>query len=93
MIQGFGRTLALVGGNVRSLILGCFGIFLLFAWTIFPVPRRAELIEVTGPLASYSIEQDNSWFSRRRTSHVLFRLGDYQGRFWSDAVGPGNVKM
>ncbi len=96
MIQGFGRAPALVGRHVLSLMIGCFSIFLLFVWAIFPVPRRGELIEVAGPLTSYSIEQNNSWFSqhlaRRRTIYVLFKLGDYQGRFWSDAVGPGNVK-
>jgi hypothetical protein len=95
-MQGIGRALVLVWRHVMSIMIGAFSIFLIFQWAIVPAPTRGELIEVAGPLASYSIEQDNSWFSqhlaRRRDIYVLFKLADYPGRFWSDAVGPGNVK-
>jgi hypothetical protein len=96
MMQGIGRALVLLWRHVMSMMIGIFSIFLIFQWAIVPVPTRGELIEVAGPLASYSIEQDNSWFSqhlaRRRDIYVLFKLADYQGRFWSGAVGPENVK-
>jgi hypothetical protein len=95
MTQGFSRVLALVGRHALALMIGAFGTFAIFVWAIFPMPGRGDLIEVAGPLVSYSIEKDNSWFSqnlaRRRSIYVFFKIGNYKGRFWSAAVTPGNV--
>ena len=76
--------------------LGAFGLFLMLAWAIFPVPDRKDLTEIVGPLSSYSVEADQSWFARylarRRHTYVLFRVAGVDGRFWNDTVGPGNVR-
>jgi hypothetical protein len=82
--------------HAYSLSMGAFGLLLLFAWAIFPVPSRADLTEVTGALASYSVEADQSWFAQhiklRPSIFVLFKLTDRDGRFWSDSVNPGNMR-
>lgn len=76
--------------------LGAFGLFLIVAWAIFPVPDRKDLREIEGPLSSYSVEADQSWFARylarRQHTYVLFKVAGIDGRFWNDAVGPGNVR-
>lgn len=76
--------------------LGAFGLFVMFAWAIFPVPDRKGLTEVEGLLSSYSVEADQSWFARylarRRHTYVLFKVSGIDGRFWNDAVGPNNVR-
>jgi len=82
--------------RLTILVAGAFGFFLVISWAIFPVPTRQDLTEVSGILASYSIEGDQSWFARhgrgRPTVYVLFKITDHPGRFWSDAVDPGNVR-
>ncbi len=79
-----------------SVVVGAFGLFLLLNWAIFSLPSRQDLAEVHGELSSYTVEADQSWFAqhlaRRRTVHVLFKIVGSDGRFWNDAVGPGNVR-
>jgi hypothetical protein len=76
--------------------LGAFGLFLIFAWAIFPVPDRKDLTAIEGPLSSYSVEADQSWFARNLERHrqvyVFFKVAGVDGRFWNDAVGPDNVR-
>jgi hypothetical protein len=68
-------------------------VFLIMA--IFPIPTREDLTGVSGELASYSIEADQSWFARhvqrRSDGYVLFKIANHDGRFWSDAVDPRNA--
>jgi hypothetical protein len=82
--------------HLYSVVVGAFGLFLLLGWAIIPVPSRKDLIEVQGALSSYTVEADQSWFAqhlaRRRTVTVLFKIAGSDGRFWNDAVGPGNVR-
>jgi hypothetical protein len=82
--------------RLNAVAIGAFGLFLLISWAIFPVPTPQDLTEVSGALASYSIEADQSWFARHARGqpsvYVLFKIADQPGRFWSDAVDPGNVR-
>jgi len=82
--------------HLQEVIIGAMGLFSLVAWAIFPVPSRADLTEVNGILASYTIEAEQSWLDRyglgRRTVVVLFRVADRSGRFWNDSVDPNNAR-
>jgi hypothetical protein len=82
--------------HLGAAFFGAFGLFLVFVWVMFPVPGRRNLTEVEGSLSAYSIETDRSWFAhdvaRRPHTYVLFKVEGVDGRFWNDAVGPGNVR-
>jgi hypothetical protein len=96
LLGGTKDACSFVARHALSILLGVASVFLIFVWAIVPIPKQAELIEVAGPLASYSIEQDNSVLPRFRlrppTTYVLFKLANQQGRFWNDTVHPNNVK-
>jgi hypothetical protein len=81
--------------RVDAVTIGTLAAIFLFGWLIFPMPRAEDLQEVTGKLASYSIEPDSSWFARniaqRRKIYALFALENQPGRFWNDAVYPANA--
>ena len=85
-------ALSVICGNLRSVFIGFIGLAASFAWALSPIPKRSQLVEISGPLISYSIEADSAAFARRLSRDVLFKVGGYQGRFWSDAVGPRNVR-
>ena len=46
--------------RLDAVAIGVLGLSVVTAWMIFPVPTREELTEVSGVLASYSIEADQS---------------------------------
>jgi len=68
---------------------GALGLLLLLYWVANPVPSRNELIEIDGPLESYTVEADRSAFAflSKRHNYVLFNLGNHGGRFWSEYLG------
>lgn len=81
--------------HLNAVMVGAFGLLLIFAWAIMPVPHRDQLTEVIGVLESYSVEADQSLIQRsakHRNLYVLFKVADHAGRFWNGAVGPANVR-
>ena len=95
---GFVRpVLRMVWNDPDAVFLAVAGSLLLFVWAFVPMPSRDDLTEVSGPLLSYSVESDQSWFAQHLSrsgpkTYVLFSIAGQSGRFWNESVNPANVK-
>lgn len=78
--------------RLASVAFGALAIFVMLSWVIRSPPSREDLREVDGALTGYTVEVEDSWNGRyRHHRYVLFAVAGQNGRFWNDAVGPGNV--
>jgi hypothetical protein len=82
--------LGTLGKRLFAICLCLFGLAMPFMALVWGPPRLGDLVQVEGPLISYSLYKR----SDRHTSDViaLMTLGGHQGRYWNDSLKNGLIK-